>query len=100
MNGARAVVMGASAGGVAALFQVLGALPSAFAIPVLCVLHLPDGRHSQLAEVFSRRLGRPVTEARDKQEVAPGMIYFAGPGYHLSVAVSYTHLTLPTILLV
>lgn len=85
MNGVRAVVIGASAGGVAALFQVLGALPSAFAIPVLCVLHLPDDRHSQLAGVMQRRLHRPVCEARDKERIRSGEIYVAGPGYHLSV---------------
>lgn len=85
MSGVRAVVIGASAGGVAALFQVLGALPSAFAIPVLCVLHLPDDRHSQLAGVLQRRLHRPVCEARDKERISSGQIYVAGPGYHLSV---------------
>ncbi|MGE8456532.1 MAG: chemotaxis protein CheB [Pseudomonas alloputida] len=85
MNGVRAVVIGASAGGVAALFQVLGTLPSAFAIPVLCVLHLPDDRHSQLAGVLQRRLHRPVCEARDKERISGGQIYVAGPGYHLSV---------------
>lgn len=85
MNGVRAVVIGASAGGVAALFQVLGTLPSAFAIPVLCVLHLPDDRHSQLAGVMQRRLHRPVCEARDKERISSGQIYVAGPGYHLSV---------------
>ncbi len=85
MNGVRAVVIGASAGGVAALFQVLGTLPSAFAIPVLCVLHLPDDRHSQLAGVLQRRLHRPVCEARDKESISSGQIYVAGPGYHLSV---------------
>lgn len=85
MSGVRAVVIGASAGGVAALFQVLGTLPSAFAIPVLCVLHLPDDRHSQLAGVLQRRLHRPVCEARDKERIRSGQIYVAGPGYHLSV---------------
>lgn len=85
MNGVRAVVIGASAGGVAALFQVLGTLPSAFAIPVLCVLHLPDDRHSQLAGVMQRRLHRPVCEARDKERIRSGQIYVAGPCYHLSV---------------
>ncbi|MFG0323060.1 chemotaxis protein CheB [Pseudomonas sp. zjy_15] len=85
MNAVRAVVIGASAGGVAALFQVLGALPSAFAIPVLCVLHLPDDRHSQLAGVMQRRLHRPVCEAHDKERIRSGQIYVAGPGYHLSV---------------
>lgn len=85
MNGVRAVVIGASAGGVAALFEVLGALPEGFAQPVLCVLHLPDDRHSQLAEVLQRRLHRPVCEARDKERIAAGQIYVAAPGYHLSV---------------
>lgn len=85
MNGVRAVVIGASAGGVTALFTVLGALPTGFAIPVVCVLHLPDDRHSQLAEVLQRRLHRPVCEAQDKQPLHAGQIYVAGPGYHLSV---------------
>lgn len=85
MNGIRAVVIGASAGGVAALLQVLGGLPSGFATPVLCVLHLPDDRHSQLAEVLQRRVQRPVSEAHDKQAIAPGRVYVATPGYHLSV---------------
>lgn len=85
MNGIDAIVLGASAGGVSALLTVFAGLPADFAIPLLCVLHLPDDRHSQLAEVFSRRLKRPVQEGRDKQGIVPGVIYVAGPGYHLSV---------------
>ncbi|WP_153788108.1 chemotaxis protein CheB [Pseudomonas sp. EMN2] len=90
MNGVRAVVIGASAGGVSALFSVLGALPEDFAIPVLCVLHLPDNRHSQLAEVLQRRLHRPVREACDKALIEKGLIYVAGPRYHLSVEQDLT----------
>lgn len=90
MTGVRAVVIGASAGGVTALFSVLGALPDSFAIPVLCVLHLPDDRHSQLAEVLQRRLRRPVREALDKARIESGFIYVAGPGYHLSVERDFT----------
>ncbi|MFJ3451602.1 chemotaxis protein CheB [Pseudomonas sichuanensis] len=90
MNGVRAVVIGASAGGVSALFSVLGALPEGFAIPVLCVLHLPDNRHSQLAEVLQRRLHRPVREACDKAPIEEGLIYVAGPRYHLSVEQDLT----------
>ncbi|MHA6160561.1 chemotaxis protein CheB [Pseudomonas sichuanensis] len=90
MNGVRAVVIGASAGGVSALFSVLGALPQGFAIPVLCVLHLPDNRHSQLAEVLQRRLHHPVREACDKAPIEAGLIYVAGPRYHLSVEQDLT----------
>ena len=85
MNGIDAIVIGASAGGVSALLTVFAGLPADFAIPLLCVLHLPDDRHSQLAQVFARRLQRPVHEARDKEAIVPGTIYVAGPGYHLSV---------------
>lgn len=85
MNGVKAVVIGASAGGVAALFSVLGGLPPTFGCPVLCVLHLPDDRHSQLVEVLQRRVALPVREGCDKAQIEPGVIYVAGPGYHLSV---------------
>ncbi len=81
----EAVVVGASAGGVEALLRVYGLLPASFALPVLTVLHLPDNRHSQLAEVFARRMQRAAKEAVDKEDIQPGMFYFAGPGYHLSV---------------
>ncbi|MCF5085961.1 chemotaxis protein CheB, partial [Pseudomonas gessardii] len=52
---------------------------------IIVVLHLPDERRSQLAEVFGRRVAMTVVEARDKEMIQPGTLYFAGPGYHLSV---------------
>jgi two-component system chemotaxis response regulator CheB len=90
MNRYAAIVVGASAGGVEALLQVFSALPRAFDIPILAVLHLPDERRSQLSEVFAMRLGREVREGRDKAAIEPGVIYFAGPGYHLSVERDFT----------
>ena len=90
MNRYGAIVVGASAGGVEALLHVFGALPKAFDIPILTVLHLPDERRSQLSEVFATRLGRPVREGSDKAAIEPGVIYFAGPSYHLSVERDFT----------
>ncbi|MBS4086490.1 chemotaxis protein CheB [Pseudomonas rustica] len=81
----EAIVVGASAGGVEALLSVLGPLRSGFVLPIIVVLHLPEERRSQLAEVFARRLDMPVHEAIDKQDIAAGTVYFATPGYHLSV---------------
>jgi len=83
--GIEAIVVGASAGGVEALLSIFGNLPKGFGLPIIAVLHLPDERRSQLAEVFARRVSMPVVEARDKELIEPGTIYFAGPGYHLSV---------------
>lgn len=85
MSRYRAVVVGASAGGVDALLKILGALPPRFSLPIIGVLHLPEEGDSRLAEVFEQRLQRPVRQAVDKAPIEPGMIYFAGPGYHLSV---------------
>jgi two-component system chemotaxis response regulator CheB len=83
--GLEAIVVGASAGGVEALLSIFGRLPTTFGLPIIAVLHLPDERRSQLAEVFARRLRIPVKEARDKESIEAGTLYFAGPGYHLSV---------------
>ncbi|AZF05526.1 chemotaxis protein CheB [Pseudomonas sp. R5-89-07] len=83
--GIEAIVVGASAGGVEALLSIFSGLPDTFGLPIIAVLHLPDERRSQLADVFARRLRIPVKEARDKESIEAGTLYFAGPGYHLSV---------------
>jgi len=85
IRGIEAIVVGASAGGVEALLNIFAALPDTFGLPIIAVLHLPDERRSQLAEVFARRLAIPVREGQDKEVIEAGTLYFAGPGYHLSV---------------
>src|SRR2546427_422023 len=79
------LVIGASAGGVAALQAVLGALPSGLPAPVLAVLHLPRDRTSRIAEVLAPYCALPVREAEDKQPLQPGTVTFAPPDYHLLV---------------
>ena len=81
----EAVVVGASAGGVEALLNLFSDFPQDFRLPVIVVLHLPDERRSQLADIFDRRLALSVKEAEDKEQIVPGTLYFAAPGYHLSV---------------
>lgn len=80
-----AIVVGASAGGVEALLKVFSRLEVGYRLPIITVLHVPEGRLSQLAQVFQARLPIKVKEARDKEDIAPGTLYFAAPGYHLSV---------------
>lgn len=80
-----AVVIGASAGGVEALLTIFADLKPGFSLPIVVVLHLPDERRSQLAEVFGRRVQLPVKEVDDKELITPGTLYFAAPGYHVSV---------------
>ena len=86
----EAVAIGASAGGVSALLTLLSDLPSDFRLPVIVVLHLPEARESQLPAVFQHRLPIHVCEATDKLAITPGTLYFACPGYHLSVEMDRT----------
>ncbi|MHC8366691.1 chemotaxis protein CheB [Pseudomonas sp. ZT5P21] len=81
----EAIVIGASAGGVEALLSILSPLREGFVLPIIVVLHLPDERRSHLADVFARRVSMRVVEAGDKTHVEAGTLYFATPGYHLSV---------------
>ena len=81
----EAVVIGASAGGFEALLAILRGLPATYPMPLVAVLHLPDNHESKLAELFGYRLALQVREARDKEPLAPGTLYFAPSGYHLSI---------------
>jgi len=81
----EAVVIGASAGGVGALLQLLPGLPVGYGRAVVALLHMPESRQSQLAQVFQQRMEMPVREAADKEPLSSGTLYFAGSGYHLSV---------------
>ena len=79
------IVIGASAGGVDALFRLLTDLPAGFSVPIVTLLHLPENRKSQLTEIFQHRMRIRVREAEDKALIENGTLYFAGAGYHLSV---------------
>jgi two-component system chemotaxis response regulator CheB len=86
----RAVVIGASAGGVEALLNLLSGLPAGFRLPLIAVIHLPPDRDSRLAEIFQHRLPISVREACDKEPIAPSTLYFAGSGYHLLVETDHS----------
>lgn len=84
------VVIGASAGGVAALGEILPCLPGTFALPVVVVVHLPSARQSLMADLFSRKCALPVQEAYDKATVEAGRVYFAPSDYHLMIENDFT----------
>jgi two-component system, chemotaxis family, protein-glutamate methylesterase/glutaminase len=81
----RAVAIGASAGGVQALSELLPALAAESRAAVFVVLHLPRDKPSLLVDVFSQKCALDVREAEDKEPVKPGTVYFAPPNYHLLV---------------
>jgi two-component system chemotaxis response regulator CheB len=85
MTGAGVVVIGGSAGALDVLLEVLPALPDAFAVPIVLVVHIPPDQPSLLAELLARVCARPVHEVEDKLALEPGAIFVAPPNYHVLV---------------
>ncbi|MYL98523.1 chemotaxis protein CheB [Novosphingobium sp. FGD1] len=87
---ARAVAIGASAGAIQALLQILPVLPADYPLPVLVVVHLPPGRRSELVTLFAAKCKLRVAEGEDKDPIAPGTVTFAPPDYHMLVEAGGT----------
>lgn len=78
------IVMGASAGGVAALSETLAGLPADFTVPILIVLHIGD-HPSVLPALLARSCPLAVRHADHGEALGPGMVLVAPPGHHLLV---------------
>jgi two-component system chemotaxis response regulator CheB len=80
------VVIGCSWGGLGALQAILDDLPADFPSPVIVVQHRGvEARDSGLAESLARHCALPVRTAEDKDQIEPGTVFVAPPGYHLLV---------------
>ncbi|MGY1731003.1 chemotaxis protein CheB [Geodermatophilus sp. SYSU D01045] len=79
------VVVGASAGGVEALRELLAGLPRHLPAPVLVVLHMPSSGRSALPAVLARVSALPVHAAIDGMALRPGTVTVAVPDRHLMV---------------
>jgi two-component system chemotaxis response regulator CheB len=77
--------VGASAGGVEALVQLVRSLPRGFPAPVCIVLHIPPDAPSLLASILSRDSALPAVHAENMQRWENGKIYIAPPDRHLLV---------------
>jgi len=86
----EAVVIGASAGGLAALSVLVDGLGSHYRLPLLVVQHIPEDGPTRLAEIFARKTALRVKEADEKEPVAGATLYFAPPGYHLLVEQDFS----------
>lgn len=85
MKPVRAVVIGASAGGIQALRHILPRLPADLAVPVIVVSHLPSEAGDLLSAVLGRFSSLPVDEAEERRPIRPGRVYVAPADYHLLV---------------
>jgi len=81
----HAVALAASAGGLAALTEILSSLPPDFAAPVLVLQHLSPHHRSWLSEILGRQVALPVVQVRGGERLEAGRIYVAPPDFHLLV---------------
>jgi two-component system chemotaxis response regulator CheB len=79
------ICVGASAGGVGALQQLVGRLPAEFAASVFVVLHIPQTGISVLPNILNRAGKLPVLHAVNSDPIVPGHVYVAPPGFHLTL---------------
>jgi len=79
------VLLAASAGGLAAISAVVGALPADFPVPVVVVQHMDPRHGSLMAEILRRRTSLRVEEATEGAEAEPATVYIAPPDQHLLV---------------
>jgi two-component system chemotaxis response regulator CheB len=87
------VVLGASAGGVDALSEVVRGFPADLPAAVLAVLHVSASAPSLLAQILDRASALPAAAAQDGEVLEPGRIYVAQPDLHLTVAGGHVRLT-------
>jgi two-component system chemotaxis response regulator CheB len=85
-----AIVIGASAGAVETLQQLLPILSPGLRVPAVIVVHVPARHPSMLPELFGSLCDIPVREPVDKQPVAAGTIWFAPADYHLMIERDHT----------
>src|SRR2546423_300899 len=81
----RCIVMGASAGGVEALREVVARLPADLPAAGVVVLHIPPYVASSLPRILSQSGPLPAVHPSDGAAIKTGTIYVAPPDQHLLI---------------
>ncbi|MDZ4832432.1 MAG: chemotaxis protein CheB [Candidatus Melainabacteria bacterium] len=79
------IVIGASAGGVESVSQVVHDLPGDFECPICITIHTTPDNAGRLPGILSRRGHLPAKFATDGEHLRKGNIYVAPPDQHLTV---------------
>jgi len=86
------IVIGASAGGVQALSQLVRDLPSEIPASIFIVLHIPANAPSLLPAILAREASLPVEQGNDGEKIVHGKVYVAPPDQHLLLENGHTKL--------
>lgn len=89
----RVIVVGASAGGVSALRNLVAELPVDINAAVFIVLHVRADHRSYLCEILQSQTALSVQAAKDGEIIAVGQIRVATPDHHLIVEQEHVLLT-------
>jgi len=84
------VALASSAGGIAALSEILGSLPGDFPAAIVVVQHLDPRHRSLMADILRRRTPLEVVQAAEGDRIRPGTAYIAPPDRHLLVNANGT----------
>jgi two-component system, chemotaxis family, protein-glutamate methylesterase/glutaminase len=79
------IVIGASAGGLEPLREVVAQLPADLPAPVFAAMHLPANHKSYLPEILSNTGPLPALHPEDNTKIEAGLIYVAPPDHHLLI---------------
>jgi two-component system chemotaxis response regulator CheB len=79
------IVIGASAGGLQPVREVVAQLPADLPAPVFVVMHLPANHKSYLPEILGNTGPLPALHPQDHTRIEAGFIYAALPDHHLLI---------------
>lgn len=85
------IVIGASAGGIEALRDVLTGIPSDLTAAVLVVVHMPAAGGQALQRILSRATALDVEMAREGTPIRPGHLYVCRGDAHLLAGRGHLH---------
>ena len=84
------IVIGASAGGVHALIDLMKRLPIDFGGSIFIVVHLPSDHKSYLPQILTRQTKMRALHPDDGSKIEPLTIYIAPPDHHLLLEKGHT----------
>jgi len=90
------VGIGASAGGLEALEQFLGCVPTGAGIAFIIIQHLDPTRKGLMAELLQRSTSMRVIQVKDRTRVRPNCVYVIPPNRDMSILHGVLHLFAPS----
>ena len=88
------VAIGASAGGLEAMTDLLKNLPSQTGMSFIYIQHLDPDHESMLTHILGRATKMPVQEATEKMKIKPDHLYIIPPNREMTLENGVLSLTL------